>query len=184
MRIPGFAGEVLATLGLTVTNIAPGELYTSLERGTIDALEWVGPGMDIRMGFYKVAPYYYTGWHEPGTELQFLVNQKKFNKLSDKYKEILRVAMRTAAYDMYMENYYMSAEAWKKIKTEYPNIKIKTFPKEVMDAMRAANDKLLVEKSKGQPLLKEILESQAAYMKKAREWTKMSDYFYLKGEIN
>ncbi len=66
MRIPpGFAGEVLAKLGLAVTNIAPGELYTSLERSTIDALEWVGPpGMDIKMGFHKIAPYYYTGWHE------------------------------------------------------------------------------------------------------------------------
>ncbi len=74
MRIPGFAGEVMAKLGLAVTNIAPGELYTSLERGTIDALEWVGPGMDIKMGFHKIAPYYYTGWHEPATELQFLVN--------------------------------------------------------------------------------------------------------------
>jgi TRAP-type mannitol/chloroaromatic compound transport system substrate-binding protein len=183
MRIPGFAGEIMAELGLTVTNIPSGELYTSLERGTIDALEWVGPGMDMRMGFYKVAPYYYTGWHEPGTELQFLVNKKKWNKLSDKNKEILRVAMRTAAYDMYIQNYYMSAEAWAKIKTDYPNIKIKTFPKDVMDAMRAANKKLLAEKVKGHPLLKEILDSQAAFQKKAREWTKMSDYLYLKDNL-
>jgi TRAP-type mannitol/chloroaromatic compound transport system substrate-binding protein len=183
MRIPGFAGEIMAQLGLTVTNIAPGELYTSLERGTIDALEWVGPGMDIRMGFYKVAPYYYTGWHEPATELQFLVNKKKFNKLSDKNKEILRVAMRVAAYDMYIENYYMSTEAWAKIKTEYPDIKVKTFPKPVMDAMKAANKKLLAEKVKGHPLLKEILDSQSAYQKKAREWTKMSDYQYLKDNL-
>jgi len=183
MRIPGFAGEVMADLGLTVTNIPSGELYTSLERGTIDALEWVGPGMDIRMGFYKVAPYYYTGWHEPGTELQFLVNQKKFKKLSAANQEILRVAMRLAAYDMYTENYYMSAEAWAKIKTDYPGIKIKTFPKPVMDAMKASNKKLLAEKVKGQPLLKEILDSQNAYMKKAREWTKMSDYLYLKDNL-
>ena len=180
MRIPGFAGEVMATLGLTVTNIPSGELYTSLERGTIDALEWVGPGMDIRMGFYKVAPYYYTGWHEPATELQFMVNKKKFNKLSDANKEILRVAMRLAAYDMYTENYYMSSEAWAKIKTDYPNIKVKTFPKPVMDAMRAANTKLLSEKSADNPLLKEVLDSQDAYMKKSREWTNMSDYLYLK----
>ena len=183
MRIPGFAGEVMAELGLTVTNIPPGELYTSLERGTIDALEWVGPGMDIKMGFHKVAPYYYTGWHEPATELQFLVNAKKFNKLSDKNKEILRVAMRLAAYDMYTENYHMSAEAWAKIKTDYPNIKIKTFPKEVMDAMRAANTKLLAEKTKDNPMLKEILDSQDAYKKKAREWTKMSDFKYLKDNL-
>jgi TRAP-type mannitol/chloroaromatic compound transport system substrate-binding protein len=183
MRIPGFAGEIMAKLGLTVTNIAPGELYTSLERGTIDALEWVGPGMDIKMGFHKVAPYYYTGWHEPGTELQFLVNKKKFDKLSDKNKAILKTAMRVAAYDMYIQNYDMSAKAWDKIKTDFPNIKIKTFPKPVMDAMKKANKDLLAEKVKGHPLLKEVLDSQAAYMKKAREWTKMSDYLYLKDNL-
>jgi TRAP-type mannitol/chloroaromatic compound transport system substrate-binding protein len=183
MRIPGFAGEVMAQLGLTVTNIAPGELYTSLERGTIDALEWVGPGMDIKMGFHKVAPYYYTGWHEPGTELQFLVNKKKFDKLSDKNKAILKTAMKLAAYDMYIENYHMSAIAWDQMKKDYPNIKVKTFPKEVMDAMKAANKKLLAEKAKGHPLLKEVLDSQAAYQKKVRKWTEMSDYLYLKDNL-
>ena len=183
MRIPGFAGEVMAKLGLTVTNIAPGELYTSLERGTIDALEWVGPGMDIKMGFHKIAPFYYTGWHEPATELQFLVNERKFNKLPKHLQTILVTAMRVSAYDMYIENYDMSGEAWSKIATEYPNIKIKTFPKEVMDAMKKANDELLVEKSAGQPLLKEVLDSQAAYLKKVRKWTEMSDYFFLKDNL-
>ena len=91
--------------------------------------------------------------------------------------------MRVAAYDMYIQNYHMSANAWQKIATEYPNIKVKTFPKEVMDAMRKANDELLVEKAKGQPLLKKVLDSQAAYQKKAREWTKMSDYLYLKDNL-
>jgi TRAP-type mannitol/chloroaromatic compound transport system substrate-binding protein len=179
MRIPGFAGEIMAKLGLTVTNIASGELYTSLERGNIDALEWVGPGMDINMGFHKVAPYYYTGWHEPGTELQFMVNKKAYDKLPADLKEILRVAMRTAAYDMYIENYHMSAIAWSKIAVEYPNIKIKTFPKPVMDAMKKANAELLTEMKAANPLLKEILDSQEAYQAKAREWTNMSDYFYL-----
>ena len=183
MRIPGFAGEIMTQLGLTATNIPSGELYTSLERGTIDALEWVGPGMDIKMGFHKVAPYYYTGWHEPGTELQFLVNEKKMNKLPKDLQEIVRVAMRLAAYDMYIQNYAMSSEAWAKMGTDYPNIKVKTFPKEVMDAMKKANDELLVEKTKGQPLLKEILDSQAAFQKKAREWTKMSDFLYLKDNL-
>merc|ERR1711879_649343 len=179
MRIPGFAGEVMAKLGLTVTNIAPGELYTSLERGTIDALEWVGPGMDINMGFHKIAPYYYTGWHEPATELQFLVNEKKFNKLPKDLQQILITAMRVSGYDMYVQNYHMSAEAWSKIGTDYPNIKVKTFPAEVMSAMKKANDELLVEKAKGQPLLKEVLDSQKAYLKKARAWTEMSYNFFL-----
>jgi TRAP-type mannitol/chloroaromatic compound transport system substrate-binding protein len=183
MRIPGFAGEVMAKLGLSVTNIAPGELYTSLERGTIDALEWVGPGMDINMGFHKIAPYYYTGWHEPATELQFLINEKDFNKLPKNYQQILLTAMRVSAYDMYIQNYHMSSEAWATMLTEFPNIKVKTFPKPVMDAMKKANDELLTELKAESPLLKETLDSQAAYQKKAREWTKMSDYLYLKDNL-
>jgi len=183
MRIPGFAGEVMAKLGLAVTNIAPGELYTSLERGALDALEWVGPGMDIKMGFHKIAPYYYTGWHEPATELQFLVNEKKFNKLPKDLQAILVNAMKLSAYDMYIQNYAMSADSWSKIATEYPNIKIKTFPKEVMDAMKQANKELIAEKSKESALLKEVIDSQMAFQKKAREWTIMSDYLYLKDNL-
>jgi TRAP-type mannitol/chloroaromatic compound transport system substrate-binding protein len=183
MRIPGFAGEIMAKLGCAVTNIAPGELYTSLERGTIDALEWVGPGMDIKMGFHKIAPYYYTGWHEPATELQYLVNKKKFDKLSPKNKAILITAMKAAAFDMYLQNYDMSLRAWAKMKKDYPNIKIKTFPKSVMDAMKKANEELLAEKTKGHPLLKEILDSQRKYQEMARKWTEMSDYRYLKDNL-
>ncbi len=184
MRVPGFAGEVMASLGASVTNIASGELYTSLERGTIDALEWVGPGMDIKMGFHKVAPYYYTGWHEPGTDLQYLINARKFKKLPSDLQEILVVAIKLTAYDNYVQNYAMSAEAWSKIEKDYPNIKIKTFPKEVMSAMKKANQKLIVEKSRSNPLFKEIVDSQVKFQKKAREWTKMSDYLYLKDNIN
>ncbi len=183
MRIPGFAGEVMAKLGLTVTNITVGELYMALERGTIDALEWVGPGMDINMGFHKIAPYYYTGWHEPATELQFLVNKKKFDTLSDKNKEILTVAMKLSAYDMFTQNFDMSAEAWTKMAKDYPNIKVRTFPKEVMDAMKAENAKLITEKAAANPMLKKILDSQDAYQKKARVWTEISDYSYLKDNL-
>ncbi len=183
MRIPGFAGEVLAELGLSVTNIAPGELYTSLERGTIDALEWVGPGMDVSMGFHKIAPFYYTGWHEPATELQFIVNEKSFNKLSKTYQQILLTAMRVSAYDMYIQNYHMSSEAWDSMVKEFPEIKVKTFPKEVMDAMKKANEKLLTQIKKESALVKEVLESQEAYQKKSRKWTEMSDYLYLKDNL-
>ncbi|MCJ8327326.1 MAG: TRAP transporter substrate-binding protein DctP [Campylobacterales bacterium] len=183
MRIPGFAGEIMAKVGLTVVNIPAAELYTSLERGTIDALEWVGPGMDIKMGFHKIAPYYYTGWHEPGSELQFLVNEKKFNKLPKDLQRILVTAIRLSAYDLYIQNYDMSANGWEKMKKDYPNIKIKTFPKSVMDLLKKTNTELLNEVKKGNPLLTEILDSQASYQKKAREWTKMSDYIYVKDNL-
>ena len=179
MRIPGFAGEVLAELGAKPTNIAPGELYTSLERRTIDALEWVGPSLDLRMGFHKIAPYYYTGWHEPATELQFLVNQRTWKKLPADLQEILRVAMRTAAYDMYIQSYHASAENWAQMKKDFPNIQVKSFPADVISAMKQANAELLAEKAAADPLAKEILDSQSAYMQKARVWTDISDKAYL-----
>jgi len=179
MRIPGFAGEVLAKLGAKPTNIPAGELYTALERRTIDALEWVGPSLDLRMGFHKIAPYYYTGWHEPATELQFLINKKKFNKLPADLQEIVRVAMRMTAYDMYAQSYHESAVNLHKISAEYPNIKIKTFPNEIVSALRKANNELLAERAAKNAVAKEIIDSQAAYIKKARAWTKISDQAYL-----
>ncbi|WP_210395026.1 TRAP transporter substrate-binding protein [Motiliproteus sediminis] len=179
MRIPGFAGEVLAKLGASPTNIPPAELYTALERRTIDALEWVGPSLDLRMGFHKIAPYYYTGWHEPATELQFLVNKKKFERLPEDLQEILKVAMKTAAYDMYVHSTHASAENWASMTAEFPNIEVKTFPPEVMNAMRKANDELLAEHAANDAQAKEILDSQRAYLEKARKWINISDKAYL-----
>ena len=179
MRIPGFAGEVLARVGAKPTNIPAGELYTALERRTIDALEWVGPSLDLRMGFHKIAPYYYTGWHEPGAELQFMINKRKWDRLPPDLQEILRVSMRLAAYDMYIHTYHASAVNWATMKTQYPNIKVRTFPKSVVRALRKANSELLAEQAKSSPLAKEIQASQASYMKKARAWTEISDKAYL-----
>ena len=179
MRIPGLAGEVMAKLGVNVTNIPAGELYTSLDRGTIDALEWVGPGMDIKMGFYKVAKYYYTGWHEPASEMQFLVNKKAFDKLPKKYQMMLEVGMKAAALDMYVENFAASVDAWQKMKQEHPEIQVKTFPKPVLEALKKAADEVYDEYAAKNPKFKEIRDDYFSYMKKAREWSMMSQYYYL-----
>ena len=179
MRIPGFAGEIMAEVGAKPTNIPAGELYTALERNTIDALEWVGPSLDLRMGFHKIAPYYYTGWHEPGSEMQFLVNKKVWDKLPKDLQQIMTITMRLAAYDMYTQSYHESAVNWEKMKKDFPGIKVKTFPKEVFSAMQAANKKLLAEAAAKSPIAKEIQASQAAYLKKARAWTKISDQSYV-----
>jgi TRAP-type mannitol/chloroaromatic compound transport system substrate-binding protein len=179
MRIPGLAGEVFAKLGVNVTNIPAGELYTSLDRGTIDALEWVGPGMDIKMGFHKVAPYYYTGWHEPATELQYLVNKRAYDKLPAEYQAVLKIAMRAATADMYTDNFDASAKAWVQMKTDFPNIKVKTFPATVLKAMKKANDEVMEGYAKENEEFKTVYESQKSYMGMAREWTKMSDYYYI-----
>jgi len=179
MRIPGFAGEIMSEVGAKPTNIPAGELYTALDRGTIDALEWVGPSLDLRMGFHKVAPYYYTGWHEPGSELQFLINLKSYEALPKDLQTILVTSMKYAAYDMFVHSNDESAKNWASMKKDFPNIKVKTFPKPVFDALKAANKKLLAELAAKDPLSKEIIESRHNYLKSIRAWTQISDQSYL-----
>lgn len=179
MRTPGFAGEVMSELGVAVTNIPPGELYSALERGTIDALEWVGPALDFQMGFHQIAKYYYSGWQEPGAEVQFLINEKTWNKLPADLQEILRVSMRTAAYDMYMQSMHESGVAWDRMKEDYPDVTHKTFPPEVIEALREATEKLLNQEAEKDELAKEIITSQREYLKQVRQWTNISDKAYL-----
>ncbi len=179
MRIPGFAGEVLAKLGAKPTNIPSGELYTALERNTIDALEWVGPSLDLRMGFHKIAPFYYTGWHEPATELQFMVNQKAYDSLPPDLQQILTIAMKAAAYDMYAQSMHESGVNLALLQDEYPNVKIRSFPKPVMAKIRIATAELLKEAADKDPKTKEILESIYTYQDQIRAWTNFSDRAYL-----
>ncbi|MDF2153259.1 TRAP transporter substrate-binding protein [Vibrio sp. CAU 1672] len=179
IRIPGFAGEVMARVGAKPTNIAPGELYTSLERGTIDALEWVGPAFDLRMGFQKIAPYYYTAWHEPGSETQFLVNKKTWAKLPEDLQVILETAFRVAAFDMYTQAVDANASSWATMQAEYPDIKVRDFPPKVLQAMRQATTALLQEQANNDPLAKQIIDSQASYLSKVRAWTDISSKAYL-----
>ncbi len=179
MRIPGLAGEVMSRLGVTVTNIPAGELYTSLDRGTIDALEWVGPAMDIKMGFHKVAPYYYTGWHEPAAEMQFIVNKRAFKRLPKEYKAILLTAMKAVTADMYHENFAQSAQAWDTMKKEYPNIKVNSFPAPVVKEFKKATDEVMNEYASKNKLFKEIWDNQKEFMKKARAWSYIEEYGYI-----
>jgi TRAP-type mannitol/chloroaromatic compound transport system substrate-binding protein len=93
MRIPGMGGEVMARLGVSVQVLAGGEIYPALERGAIDATEWVGPHDDEKLGFQRIARYYYyPGWHEPGVTLTLMVNRRAFDQLPDAYKHVLEVA--------------------------------------------------------------------------------------------
>jgi TRAP-type mannitol/chloroaromatic compound transport system substrate-binding protein len=93
MRIGGFAGRVFERMGGVPQNIPGGEIYQALEKGTLDAAEWVGPYDDLKLGFNKVAPYYYyPGWWEGGPELDFFVNDKAFNGLSAENKAIVEAA--------------------------------------------------------------------------------------------
>src|SRR5206468_11310513 len=93
MRIAGLAGNVMQKLGVVPQQLAGGDIYPALEKGTVDAAEWVGPYDDEKLGFYKVAPYYYyPGWWEGGTMLHNMINIDKWNSLTPAYQSIIRSA--------------------------------------------------------------------------------------------
>ncbi len=184
MRIPGFGGKVMAGVGAVPTNIPPGELYQALERGTIDALEWVGPSLDLRMGFHKIAPFYYTGWHEPSTELMYFFNKEKMDSLPAWASSILLNAAKLTGFNMTLQSQHESSENWAAMKSEYPNIEVKNFPPEVIEALRKSNNDLITAEESRSPLAAKIVASQSDYLKKVRRWTEIGDWSYLSNVAN
>ena len=133
MRIGGFGGKVLERIGGIPQNIPGGEIYTALEKGTIDAAEWVGPYDDQKLGFNKVAPhYYYPGWWEGGPQLDFLINQKAFDALSPEYKAIVEAASSVAHIEMQAKYDAKNPNALKQLVGA--GAKLHPFPKDVMAA--------------------------------------------------
>ena len=178
-RIPSFGGEVMSRLGVAVATIPVGELYMALEMGTIDAVEWASPSFDIPLGFHKVANYYYTGWQEPASEQQIVINLQTWQKLPKDLQNILEASIAKAREYAENETFYKNVIIWDEIKKKYPNVQIRSFSPEIMRALRKATDEILAEESEKNPDFKEIWESQKAFLAKARTWTKMGDFTYI-----
>jgi TRAP-type mannitol/chloroaromatic compound transport system substrate-binding protein len=133
MRIGGFGGKVLEKLGSVPQNIPGGEIYQALEKGTIDAAEWVGPYDDQKLGFNKVAPfYYYPGWWEGGPELDFFINNKAFEALTPENKAIVESAASHAHVEMQARYDARNPAALKQLVGA--GTKLRPFPKDVMNA--------------------------------------------------
>ncbi len=133
MRIGGFGGKVLERIGGVPQNIPGGEIYPALEKGTIDAAEWVGPYDDQKLGFNKVAPfYYYPGWWEGGPQLDVFINQKAFDALSPEYKAIVEAAASHAHVDMQAKYDARNPGALKQLVGA--GTKLRPFPNDVLSA--------------------------------------------------
>ncbi|WP_169764253.1 TRAP transporter substrate-binding protein [Campylobacter mucosalis] len=182
LRMTGLGGEIMSKLGVNINTIPIGELYMAIEMNTIDAVEWVGPALDVSFGFEKVAPYYYTGWQEPASENEFYVNKTLFDKMPNDLKAIIEAATKVVSDFVYEYANYQNAIMLDKISKEYPNVKIVSFSPEIMGALKKATDEILDELSQKDPMFKEILDSQRKFMKIGREWSKISDYAYIKNQ--
>ncbi|MFL5195514.1 MAG: TRAP transporter substrate-binding protein, partial [Microvirga sp.] len=169
MRISGFAGGVLTRLGLVPQQIAGGDIYPALEKGTIDAAEWVGPYDDEKLGFYKVAPhYYYPGWWEGGPMLLGLVNLDKWNALPKYYQSVIEQAGQAANNRMMAKYDQGNPPAMKKLLAG--GTKLHAFSPAIMQASLKATKELYAETSASNPNFKKVLESMNAFTANGYQW--------------
>ena len=173
----GVFGEAMAKLGVVAQNMPAGDIYQALEKGTLDAAEFVGPYDDAKLGFNKVAPfYYYPGWWEGGADLEFFVNLKKFAALSDENKAILNAAMAVAATDMTAKYDAFNPIALKKLVAD--KTQLKPFSKAIMDAGFKACMEVYAEHNAKSPEFKKIYEDMRAFQRDQILWNRFSEYPY------
>ena len=174
MRIGSFGGKVLARLGSVPQNIPGGEIYQALEKGTIDAAEWIGPYDDLKLGFNKVAPfYYYPGWWEGGPELDFFINNKAFEALSPEYKAIVEAAASHAHVVMQAKYDAVNPAALKQLVGA--GTKLRPFPKEVMNAAFKASMSLYEEISAKNESWKKIYADYSKFRADQNLWFRFTE---------
>jgi TRAP-type mannitol/chloroaromatic compound transport system substrate-binding protein len=174
MRIGGFGGKVLERIGGVPQSIPGGEIYSALEKGTIDAAEWVGPYDDQKLGFNKVAPfYYYPGWWEGGPQLDFYINTKSYEGLSAEYKAIIECAAAVAHIDMQAEYDAKNPAALKQLVGA--GTKLVRFPKDVMDAAFKESMALYSELSGKNPNWKKVYEDFANFRRDQNLWFRFAE---------
>ena len=175
MRIGGFAGQVIAKLGAVPQQIAAGDIYPALEKGTIDAAEWVGPYDDEKLGFYKVAPYYYyPGWWEGGAMLEFFINSAKWAELPKNYQSLVQTAAGLANVHMQAKYDAVNPAALKRLASS--GAILKPFPNEVMEACFGAANQLYDETNAKNPDFKKVYEALKAYRADQYLWFQISEY--------
>ncbi|MGF0539214.1 TRAP transporter substrate-binding protein [Agrobacterium sp. ES01] len=177
MRIGGFAGKVIEKLGAVPQQIAGGDIYPALEKGTIDATEWVGPYDDQKLGFYKVAKYYYyPGWWEGGACLHAMVNLDKWNELPKHYQAILQDASAFANMNMLAKYDTRNPKAVKELVAA--GAVLRPFSQEVLSACYDASMETYAEINASNPGFKKIYDSQQAFKRDAYLWMQLPDYTF------
>ena len=167
MRIPGIGGEIMSRLGVTVQVLGAPEIYPALERGAIDATEWVGPHDDEKLGFHQVAKhYYYPGWWEPGSTTSLMISREAWNELPTAYQEILKTACgdilswTLAAYDE------ADPAALQRLIQDH-GVTLHEFSSEIMEAAWRESNAYLEEQAADDPVFRTVFESFSAFRNQA-----------------
>jgi TRAP-type mannitol/chloroaromatic compound transport system substrate-binding protein len=174
MRAAGFLGTVFGKLGVIVQQIGAGEIYPALERGTLDAVEWVGPYDDEKLGFHKVANYYYgPGVMELGASLACTVNQSKWNELPQQYKDALEAACAEANLDVLAKYDAYNMQALRRLIGL--NVKLTFWPNDVMKALQNATNEAVQELAAKDPLFARVHQQWKAFRDDQILWSSVND---------
>jgi len=173
-RIAGFAGRVMERMGVVPQNLPGGEIYTSLEKGTIDAAEWVGPYDDQKLGFVKVAPYYYyPGFWEGSAQLDFFINQKAWDALSAENKAIIEAAAAQAHLDIQAKYDARNPIALKQLVGG--GAKLRPFPQDMMNQAFKISNEIYAETSAKNPTFGKIYEDMAKFRADENLWFRFTE---------
>ena len=173
-RIGGFAGKVISRLGVVPQQLAAGDIYPALEKGTLDAVEWIGPADDEKLGFVKVAKYYYyPGWWEGGASGHAIVNLAKWNELPAPYKAVLTAAAHEAGSWMMAKYDYANPPALKQLIAQ--GAQLRPFSQEIMDAAYKATQEACAEEAEKNPRFRTIYDSVRAFRKDAYQWWQVTE---------
>ena len=178
MRIPGLGGKVISKAGATVVLLPGAEIFTSLERGVIDATEWVGPMHDLRMGFYKAAKYYYyPGWHEPGTCLEVTFNKKAYDSLpSDIKAAVDAVAMETNMWSL-SEFEATNGAALETLINKH-DVNLQQFPDEMLAQLRKLAEEVLEEEANKDKVSRKVHDAFKKFKGILGPWSTVSEKAY------
>ena len=177
MRVGGLAGQVLSKLGLVPQQIPGGDIYPALERGTVDAAEWVGPYDDEKLGFNKVAPfYYYPGFWEGGAQITVFFNLQKWNELPKAYKSLLTAACGYANVDMQAKYDARNPAALRRLVSG--GAQLRPFPQEILEASYKASNELYDELSAKNAEWKKVYEPYRAFRSEEYLWFQVAEYTY------
>lgn len=177
MRIGGFAGQVMAKLGVVPQQIAGGDIYPALEKGTLDACEWVGPYDDEKLGFYKVAKYYYyPGWWEGGAMLHNFINLDKWNQLPKAYQSLVRTASEMANTWMLAKYDAVNPGALKRLVTN--GAQLRPFSQQVLEASYKAALDVYKETGAKNADFKKVYDSMVAFRGDEYLWWQVAEYTY------
>jgi TRAP-type mannitol/chloroaromatic compound transport system substrate-binding protein len=174
MRIPGLGGEIMSRLGVVAQTIAGGDIYPALERGTIDAAEWVGPYDDEKLGFYKVAKhYYYPGWWEPGPQLSFYVNAAEWNKLPRAFQQAFEAA--AAEANLTMLTAYDAKNPDALVRLVRAGVKLHKYPDDIMKAAQEETFALYEDEAAKNATFKKIYTAWKSFRALQQGWFSLAE---------